>query len=92
MDKNKAPGLDGYTVGFFQAAWWIIGLEICEAIMTFFRNGKLLRQINGTLITLVAEKAIASKVTNSSRSRSVTSYINLLLRFWLLDYKVYFPR
>ena len=92
MDKNKAPGLDGYTAGFFQAAWGIIGPEICEAIMTFFRNGKLLRQINSTLITLVAKKANESKSRNSGRSHSVTSYINLLLRFWLLDYKVYVPR
>ena len=42
MDKYKAPSLDGYNAGFFQAAWGIIGLEICEANMTFFRNGKLL--------------------------------------------------
>lgn len=63
MDRNKAPGLDGYTDGFFQTTWEIISPEICEAVMLLFSNGTLLRQLNSTLITIVAKKPNASKVT-----------------------------
>jgi len=53
MDKYKAPGSDGFGAAFFQDYWHIINKDVCHAIKTFFREGKLLKQINHTLITLI---------------------------------------
>ncbi|GJU11772.1 hypothetical protein Tco_1134168, partial [Tanacetum coccineum] len=48
----KAPGLDDYTACFFKKAWLIVGNDVCLAIKEFFMTGKLLKEINSTLIAL----------------------------------------
>ncbi|GKB83822.1 RNA-directed DNA polymerase, eukaryota, reverse transcriptase zinc-binding domain protein [Tanacetum coccineum] len=49
----KARGPDGYTICFFKKAWCVVEKDICQAIKDFFVNGKLLKEINSTLISLV---------------------------------------
>ncbi|KAH6786892.1 hypothetical protein C2S52_006444 [Perilla frutescens var. hirtella] len=51
--NEKAPGPDGYTLVFFKATWDITGPTLCNAVKEFFRSGKLLKQINHTIITLI---------------------------------------
>ncbi|XP_022030684.1 uncharacterized protein LOC110931606 [Helianthus annuus] len=53
IGENKAPGPDGYTSAFFKNSWEIVGDEVTKAILEFFNNGKLLKQINHTIIALV---------------------------------------
>ncbi|XP_050238207.1 uncharacterized protein LOC126687693 [Mercurialis annua] len=52
IGSDKAPGADGYMSLFFKKCWSVIGGDICEAIRDFFMSGKLLKQINATIITL----------------------------------------
>ena len=51
--EDKAPGPDGYSSGFFKAAWPIVGQEVTTAVMDFFNTGRLLKQINTTLLALI---------------------------------------
>ncbi|KAK4404411.1 hypothetical protein Sango_0809700 [Sesamum angolense] len=44
--ENKSPGPNGYTVAFYKAAWSIFGGDITLAIMDFFTNGQLLKQVD----------------------------------------------
>ncbi|KAL2235307.1 UNVERIFIED_CONTAM: hypothetical protein Sindi_1262900 [Sesamum indicum] len=53
IDEDKAPGPDGYSSGFFKAAWPIVGQEVTSAVLDFFSTGRLLKQINTTLLTLI---------------------------------------
>ncbi|KAL0294502.1 UNVERIFIED_CONTAM: hypothetical protein Sradi_6884200 [Sesamum radiatum] len=53
IDESKAPGPDGYSAGFFKAAWPVIGGEVTRAIRDFFQTGRLLKQVNATLISLI---------------------------------------
>ncbi|KAL0416338.1 UNVERIFIED_CONTAM: hypothetical protein Slati_3465700 [Sesamum latifolium] len=53
IDEVKALGPDGYSLGFFKAAWPVVGEEVTRAIMEFFRTGRLLKQVNSTLISLI---------------------------------------
>ncbi|XP_020261317.1 uncharacterized protein LOC109837465 [Asparagus officinalis] len=53
MSENKAPGPDGFSMSFFKTAWGIIGDEVSVAIEDFFKNGKLLGEINSTSINLI---------------------------------------
>ncbi|KAL0439674.1 UNVERIFIED_CONTAM: hypothetical protein Slati_2450400 [Sesamum latifolium] len=53
IDETKAPGPDGYSSGFFRAAWSVVGREVTQAILEFFSTGRLLKQINATLISLI---------------------------------------
>jgi len=53
IDKFKSPGPDGFGVAFFKNHWNNFKDEVCTAIRSFFEEGKLLRQINHTLIALI---------------------------------------
>ncbi|KAL0439722.1 UNVERIFIED_CONTAM: hypothetical protein Slati_2455200 [Sesamum latifolium] len=44
IDETKAPGPDGYSAGFFKAAWPIVGGEVTQAILEFFATCRLLKQ------------------------------------------------
>ncbi|KAL2251976.1 UNVERIFIED_CONTAM: hypothetical protein Sindi_2319900 [Sesamum indicum] len=53
IGEDKAPGPDGFSSGFFKAAWPIVGQEVTRAVLDFFATGRLLKQINSTLVTLI---------------------------------------
>jgi hypothetical protein len=53
MNKNRAPGLDGFSAGFYQHAWPIIGGDVVEGILEFFLPGRLLREVYATILTLI---------------------------------------
>ncbi|GKA70985.1 RNA-directed DNA polymerase, eukaryota, reverse transcriptase zinc-binding domain protein [Tanacetum coccineum] len=61
---NKAPGPDGYTTKFYKKAWDVVGRDVCEAIKEFFKNGKMLGEVNATLITLVPKSNTPIKVSD----------------------------
>ncbi|GJR98189.1 RNA-directed DNA polymerase, eukaryota, reverse transcriptase zinc-binding domain protein [Tanacetum coccineum] len=62
IDGNKAPGPDGLSSLFFIKAWDIVGKDICKAVKEFFDNGKMLKEINSTLITLIPKIDTPDKV------------------------------
>nr|GEZ67159.1 hypothetical protein [Tanacetum cinerariifolium] len=64
IEDSKAPGLDGYTARFYKSAWSIIGKDICKAVQDFFMNGKLLGEVNATLISLVPKVQNRDKVSD----------------------------
>ncbi|KAK4382267.1 hypothetical protein Sango_2888500 [Sesamum angolense] len=53
IEEDKAPGVDGFSSGFFKAAWPVVGEEVSSAIIDFFKTGRLLKQLNATLLTLI---------------------------------------
>ncbi|GJU01717.1 RNA-directed DNA polymerase, eukaryota, reverse transcriptase zinc-binding domain protein [Tanacetum coccineum] len=63
IDSNKAPGPDGFSACFFKKTWDIIGKDVCNAVKDFFSNGKLLGEVNATLIALVPKCHVPLKVS-----------------------------
>ncbi|KAL0453173.1 UNVERIFIED_CONTAM: hypothetical protein Slati_1295400 [Sesamum latifolium] len=57
IDETKAPGLDGYSSGFFKATWPVVGKEVTQAILDFIATGKLLKQVNATFLSLIPKNA-----------------------------------
>ncbi|GKA16105.1 hypothetical protein Tco_0695852 [Tanacetum coccineum] len=53
MGNDKSPGPDGYTAAFFKDAWEIVGSDVVNAVKEFFVNGKLLKELNHTVIALI---------------------------------------
>ncbi|KAL2240746.1 UNVERIFIED_CONTAM: hypothetical protein Sindi_0715800 [Sesamum indicum] len=51
--EDKAPGPDGYSSGFYKAAWPVVGNEVMKAVLDFFSTGRLLKQVNSTLLALI---------------------------------------
>ncbi|KAK4397817.1 hypothetical protein Sango_1257200 [Sesamum angolense] len=62
--EDKSPGPDGYSAGFFKAAWPIIGDQVTQAILDFVLTGKPLKQIHGTLLSLIPKVRVPDTVTD----------------------------
>ncbi|KAK4384423.1 hypothetical protein Sango_3062400 [Sesamum angolense] len=56
--EDKAPGPDGYSSGFYKAAWPVIGEEMIKAILEFFTTGRLLKQVNTTILALIPKTGL----------------------------------
>ncbi|KAL4304364.1 hypothetical protein GQ457_10G028210 [Hibiscus cannabinus] len=64
MNGNKAPGPDGYSAKFFQAAWGIVGGDFLRAVQYFFISCSLPYAFNSTIITLVPKVANPMKAVD----------------------------
>ncbi|GJS80119.1 RNA-directed DNA polymerase, eukaryota, reverse transcriptase zinc-binding domain protein [Tanacetum coccineum] len=64
IGDNKAPGPNGFTSSFFKKAWGVVGSDVCKEIKEFFTNGKLLGEVNATVISLVPKIPTPNKVTD----------------------------
>ena len=64
LPRNKASGPDGFTPEFFCSSWSVIGGEVTEAVLEFFKSGKLLKQWNATNLVLIPKITNASKMTD----------------------------
>ena len=58
LHPNRAPGIDGFNGAFYCATWSTIAHDLLEAVNNFLRSGKLLAEVNHTLLCLVPKKAI----------------------------------
>ncbi|KAL0386462.1 UNVERIFIED_CONTAM: hypothetical protein Slati_4601500 [Sesamum latifolium] len=64
ISEDIAPGPDGYTSAFFKAAWPEIGNDICAAVTEFFVSGRLLKQLNATLLVLIPKVQLPVRVSD----------------------------
>lgn len=53
LPSDKCPGPDGYPLEFFKASWGKVGPEVVAMVQEFFRNGRLLKDMNTTFISLI---------------------------------------
>ncbi|XP_042939580.1 uncharacterized protein LOC122274622 [Carya illinoinensis] len=65
MSPFKSPGPDGFSAGFFQDHWDIVGSDVVQAVLDFFRTGEMPTGLNHTLIALIPK---------TSAPRSVNEY------------------
>jgi hypothetical protein len=53
MHPSKAPGVHGFTAGFYQRHWNLVGPELCGVVLGFLNGGEMPEEINDTAITLI---------------------------------------
>ncbi|CAH9051431.1 unnamed protein product [Cuscuta europaea] len=53
LGMTRPRGLDGFSSAFFKENWSIVGDDVIEAVRGFFESGRLVEQINHTLIALI---------------------------------------
>ncbi|GJW50507.1 RNA-directed DNA polymerase, eukaryota, reverse transcriptase zinc-binding domain protein, partial [Tanacetum coccineum] len=64
IDDDKASGPYGFTSKFFKTSWKIIKNDVIGAVKEFFRNGRMLGEINTTLISLIPKSKAPIKVSD----------------------------
>lgn len=62
LPRNKAPGPDGFTADFFVSSWAIVGPSLIEAVTDFFKTGKLIKQVNATILALIPKTVTTDKL------------------------------
>ena len=55
MKPNKAPGPNGFTAGFYQLHWELMGNDITVAVLEFLNGGALPEDLNSTTIVLISK-------------------------------------
>ena len=53
MKPLKAPGTDELHAIFYQSQWAVVGPSFCKFIMNIFNSGKILKEVNTTLLVLI---------------------------------------
>nr|GEV60405.1 RNA-directed DNA polymerase, eukaryota, reverse transcriptase zinc-binding domain protein [Tanacetum cinerariifolium] len=90
IGDNKSSGPDGYSLRFFKAAWSVVGHDVCDVVKEFFVSGRILGELNSTLISLVPKVGSPAKITDyrpisfcnvvyKTKSKVITNRIKLVL-------------
>lgn len=56
IGNETAPGPDGFPAGFFKKNWVLVGDDVVTGVMEFFEKGRILKEWNHTVITLIPKK------------------------------------
>jgi hypothetical protein len=62
MDGNKALGLDGFSLAFFQACWDVLKEDIIAVFSNFHVHGKFEKSFNSIFISLIPKVFGASEL------------------------------
>ena len=54
--KDKAPGLDGFTMAFRLFCWDVMKVEIMSFFREFHEMGRFVKSLNTTFLVLVPKK------------------------------------
>lgn len=57
IDPESAPGLDGFCNRFYQSFWDIIGRDLLDAVLDYFRDSAMPRGFQSPLLVLLPNKA-----------------------------------
>jgi hypothetical protein len=53
MDRDKAPGPDGFSLAFYQDCWEVVKGDFMAVFADFHSHGKFVKSINSTFISLI---------------------------------------
>ena len=74
IPEMKAPGPDGYGSSFYKDNWDLVGEDVQNAVISFFKKRKILKVINATSITLIP-KTVCPKSVKDFRPISCCNVI-----------------
>lgn len=63
MAPYKAPGPDGFPVGFYQKTWITVGMSICGLVSDYLDSGIMPEGLNDTLVSLIPKNPHPESVT-----------------------------
>ena len=63
MAPSKAPGVDGFSAGFYQRHWDLLGADVTLAVLDFLNGGELPAGLNDTSITLIPKVRHPQSIT-----------------------------
>jgi len=80
LPYEKAPGIYGFTAECFKKYWSTIGNKVRTSVLEFFSNGKLLKSVNCTTLTLIPKVANPNSVQEFRPIACCTIIYNIISR------------
>ncbi|XP_074314392.1 uncharacterized protein LOC141649606 [Silene latifolia] len=80
VDRNKSPGIDGYSSGFFLDAWSVVGHDFKEAVSEFFLHGHLPKAASSTFLVLIPKIDTPSSVRVFRPIACCTTYYKVVIK------------
>lgn len=81
---DKASGPNGFPLLFFHKYWHIIGTDVCNGVKEFFGSRNLLRELNGTFISLIPKKPGADYLDQFRPISLCNSFYKIISKFLTL--------
>lgn len=78
MHPMKESGPDGFLPIFYQCYWQVVGKDVTSAVRHFMNSDALMRQVNGTYITLIPKVQTMEHIT---QLRPI-SLCNAIYKLW----------
>lgn len=81
MKGDKTPGLDGFTISFFQKCWDIIKVDLMKVFVEFYESEEFYNHLNNTFIALIPKKQNVKELKDFRPISLLSSVYKILLRF-----------
>ena len=82
---DKALGLDGFSLAFFQHCWSSVRNDILAVCQEFHEHCQFERSPNATFVSLIPKKYGADELKDFRPISLVGVCIKLLLSYWQID-------
>jgi len=56
LNRDKAPGPDGFTLAFYQDCWEVIKTDLMGVFQDFHTHSKFVKSVNATFLALIPKK------------------------------------
>ncbi|RVW83275.1 Transposon TX1 uncharacterized 149 kDa protein [Vitis vinifera] len=80
MDRDKAPGLDGFTIAVFQDCWDVIKEDLVRVFAEFHRSGVINQSTNASFIVLLPKKSTTKKISDFRPISLITSLYKIIAK------------
>ncbi|RVW69351.1 Transposon TX1 uncharacterized 149 kDa protein [Vitis vinifera] len=80
MDRDKAPGLDGFTIAVFQDCWDVIKEDLVRVFAEFHRSGVINQSTNVSFIVLLPKKSTTKKISDFRPISLITSLYKIIAK------------
>ncbi|RVX09479.1 Transposon TX1 uncharacterized 149 kDa protein [Vitis vinifera] len=80
LDRDKAPGLDGFTIAVFQECWDVIKEELVRVFAEFHRSGIINQSTNASFIILLPKKSLSKRISDFRPISLITSLYKIIAK------------
>ncbi|RVW39477.1 Transposon TX1 uncharacterized 149 kDa protein [Vitis vinifera] len=80
MDRDKAPGPDGFTIAVFQDCWDVIKEDLVRVFAEFHRSGIINQSTNASFIVLLPKKSRSRRISDFRPISLITSLYKIIAK------------
>jgi hypothetical protein len=80
MNRDKAPGSDGFSMSFFQDCWDVIKTDLMKVFLDFHAHCYFEKSLNASFIALILKKARAIEIPDFLRISLINGVYKIIAK------------